>query len=534
MKTKFTYYLLVLLLSPVFLMGQNEVKDVNYRSWIRKNADSKNKLALVIGNSEYIHGGRLAEPAKDAETIAAALIEQGYDVEIGYNLDRSNLFEAIKTFAIKFESYQSALVYYAGHGFQIEGENYLIPVDAQPRNEFEAQEQCVNVEAFFRASNQPDKPKVVILDACRNNPFASNTRSAGSGIGSINTMLNAKIIFSTAKNTVVQDDNPFTEILSEQIRNGGCINSILGKVSKEVRKVNPSQLIWQEGLLEEDICFGELKNTVQETVGIDTDNDGVFDDKDICPNQKGLAKNSGCPDSDSDGIIDLKDLCPERAGLSKNSGCPDSDKDGIMDDKDACPNQFGLPENKGCPEHVASSEENGDSQKISKPSSKVLNGNFTDERDGNSYEWVRLKDGNTWMSQNLNFNIEDSFCYDEKKRNCNELGRLYTWDAAKKACPKGWRLPTDEDWKLLINLYGGESEAFDVLTQDDKTNLRAIFAGVRDPKGNYIALDSFGQYWSSKSDAAKARYFDFNKIDDQLNTYENNKNWALSCRCIQE
>jgi len=531
MKIRIIYLLAFIITIPFLLCGQSDVAEVNYRNWVRKSNSNKDKLALVIGNSEYMYGGRLVEPSDDAKIIAEALQNKGYDVEIGYNLDRKNLYEAIKTFAVKFENYNSALIYYAGHGFQIAGENYLIPVDAKPENEIEAHEQCINVESFFRAANQPDKPKIIILDACRNNPFSSATRSTGNGIGSVQSMLNAKIIFSTAKNTVVQDDNPFTEIFSQQIEAGGCISAILGRVSKEVRKVNPNQLIWQEGLLEEDICFGESQLESEEKNKSDIDKDGIPDDKDMCPEIPGSIRMNGCPDRDKDGLIDIKDLCPDLKGDPKLGGCPDSDKDGIIDAKDACPQTYGSPEMMGCPKEMVSTNEANTTQKIASP--KTASGSFTDERDNQTYNWVVLRDGNKWMRNNLNFQSDDSWCYDEKKKNCQSRGRLYTWNAAKLACPKGWRLPTQSDWNRLIKIYGGEKIAFTELTKIEGPTLRATFSGIRDPKGNFTAIDSFGQYWSSNSNTTKATYFDFNKLDDKLNIYENNKNWAMSCRCIQ-
>ena len=71
---------------------------------------------------------------------------------------------------------------------------------------------------------------------------------------------------------------------------------------------------------------------------------------------------------------------------------------------------------------------------------------FTDSRDGQTYRWIRLKDGKKWMAQNLNYDIEGSTCYEKEKANCDKDGRLYTQKAAIAACPKGWRLPSDDEW----------------------------------------------------------------------------------------
>ncbi len=84
--------------------------------------------------------------------------------------------------------------------------------------------------------------------------------------------------------------------------------------------------------------------------GTDSDNDGIYDKFDACPEVFGLAEYKGCPDSDSDGIIDSKDACPNTAGLATLNGCPDADEDGIADKDDACPNNKGSKANNGCPD----------------------------------------------------------------------------------------------------------------------------------------------------------------------------------------
>ena len=82
-------------------------------------------------------------------------------------------------------------------------------------------------------------------------------------------------------------------------------------------------------------------------------------------------------------------------------------------------------------------------------------GQFTDSRDGQTYKTIRLN-GKTWMGQNLNFDVGEScWFYNNDPKNREKYGRLYTWEASKKACPPGWRLPTDEEWKKLANSLRG-------------------------------------------------------------------------------
>ena len=81
-------------------------------------------------------------------------------------------------------------------------------------------------------------------------------------------------------------------------------------------------------------------------------------------------------------------------------------------------------------------------------------GTFKDARDGQTYKWVRLKDGKKWMAQNLNYKTPDSWWYERKSSNGKKYGRLYTWQAAKNACPSGWRLPSDDEWWKMASYYG--------------------------------------------------------------------------------
>jgi len=82
-------------------------------------------------------------------------------------------------------------------------------------------------------------------------------------------------------------------------------------------------------------------------------------------------------------------------------------------------------------------------------------GTFTDKRDGQVYRTVKMPDGKVWMAQNLNYKIENSWCYDNDESNGDKYGRLYTWEAAQKACPTGWHLPYDVEWESLMQAVGG-------------------------------------------------------------------------------
>jgi len=90
---------------------------------------------------------------------------------------------------------------------------------------------------------------------------------------------------------------------------------------------------------------------------------------------------------------------------------------------------------------------------------QIEKGSFIDKRDGQEYQTVKMPDGKIWMAQNLNYKVDGSWAYNNDEANAAKYGRLYTWEAAKTACPKGWHLPTREEWAALVEAAGGDENA---------------------------------------------------------------------------
>jgi len=262
MKHLFTFILIV-----AFTLTNAQTKR-NFNVFKKSDKGGNNeRIALVIANSNY-DIGKLEKPVTEAKYLVEALEEQGYDVEVGYNLDQATMRKIIIEFSKKFGSYKSCIVYYAGHGFQIEGKNYLVPIDTpQANSPFELKDALLEVNYILEAINDPNKSKIIILDACRNNPFKENIASSyrgldDDGFSKIKAQINSEIIFSTGPGMKVNDDNPFTKILSEEIKNGGCYDDIKRKLNKRVREANSRQIVTTMGFLEEEICFGTEKPVV--------------------------------------------------------------------------------------------------------------------------------------------------------------------------------------------------------------------------------------------------------------------------------
>ena len=131
---------------------------------------------------------------------------------------------------------------------------------------------------------------------------------------------------------------------------------------------------------------------------------------------------------------------------------------------------------------------------------------FTDSRDGQTYKTISFENPLTgtevvWMAQNLNYKVQDSYAYNDNDSNRKELGLLYTWEAAKKACPKGWHLATDSEWSMLVSQFGGADKAGEALKSKkgwnedgngtNSSGFNALPGGQRLPDGSYRNLGIF-------------------------------------------
>jgi uncharacterized protein (TIGR02145 family) len=175
-------------------------------------------------------------------------------------------------------------------------------------------------------------------------------------------------------------------------------------------------------------------------------------------------------------------------------------------------------------------------------------GTFTDPRDGETYATIEIEDplvGKvTWMAQNLRFLTADSWAYDNKEKYVQNLGRLYTWWAAIKACPAGWRLPDVADWEALINAFGGDKNANVLKSTSGWTNggngsntsgFSGLPGGNRSMDGVFYGLGSVGAWWSS-SEYNYLNAWNLILYDDFGNVYRNyySKGDGLSVRCLRD
>lgn len=222
---------------------------------------TSNRLALVIGNADYKGGQKLKNPVNDANLMASTLQSLGFEVLTATNASKQEMESAIRDFSKKLPNYKVALFYYAGHGVQVDGENFLIPVDAQLNDKtdtkFEAIKVNYVVEEFERF---PDNINIVILDACRNNPFRSWTRGNEGGFKAINPSSGTIISFATSEGATASDgvgkNGLFTEELVKQMKVSQPIESVFKKTRVEVlKKSNRSQSPQEWSQLTGDFYF---------------------------------------------------------------------------------------------------------------------------------------------------------------------------------------------------------------------------------------------------------------------------------------
>jgi tetratricopeptide (TPR) repeat protein len=188
------------------------------------------RVALVVGNSQYENIGRLDNPVNDAKLISAALKEAGFEL-VGdgpqLDLDKAELERAVQDFGNRLQGADVALFYYAGHGVQVRGANYLVPVNANPTKETDVDFQMLDANLVLRQmEGAGTRLNLVMLDACRNNPFAGRgLRATNGGLAQMQAPEGTLISFATEPGTVAQDgsdgNSPYTKALAEIVRTPG-------------------------------------------------------------------------------------------------------------------------------------------------------------------------------------------------------------------------------------------------------------------------------------------------------------------------
>ena len=231
------------------------------------SASAESRLALVIGQSAYRSVPALPNPANDARAVTQLLTDSGFEVSTAADLSQSQMREAVSDFAGKVAAKGAdtvALVFYAGHGLQIDGENFLVPVDIDPKREADIPIQAVRLNDILNTlTSVPSKMRILMLDACRNNPFP-DLKTAGGGLAIVDAKVGAPgtfLSFSTSPGAVAEDgsgsNSPYTNALLAAGKEQNIpIEETFKRVRLAVNKVTEGrQTPWDSSSLTEDFRF---------------------------------------------------------------------------------------------------------------------------------------------------------------------------------------------------------------------------------------------------------------------------------------
>ncbi len=446
------------------------------------SANGQNKIALVIGNSNY-EDSPLRNPVNDATDLASVLSQLGFHVTLETNLNHQQMELVIRSFGTQINSGDVALFYFSGHGTQVDGLNYLVPVGV---NIIAANEvKYKSVEAGFvldKMESAGSNINIVILDACRNNPF-KGFRSSSRGFAYMSAPTGSIISYATAPGSVALDgegrNSPYTKYLIQAIQLENLqIEDIFKKVREYVAQdTDNKQIPWESSSLIGDFYFKKGDGLIETDVKLETSN------------------NYYSPNNNSNNI--------NQSSTSNNNN------------------------------------------NIHNEDNLINSGVFIDSRNDRKYRWIRIG-SQIWMAENLNYRTTNTWCYENSETNCNKYGRLYNWEDARKSCPTGWHLPSDEDWIELEGTvddkyepYSSEWRKYSGRGYDAGEKLKsvdgfsAIMSGARTLWFQY--LNKAAWYWTATSNSnreAVCRYIWKKEYD--INRWIHSKKMGFSVRCIKD
>jgi len=225
---------------------------------------TEDRVALVIGNAAYHKLDPLDNPVNDARLIARTLEKAGFKVTLRENLDRGAMFGALKEFGARLNENTVAVLYYAGHALQMRDQNFMIPVDAEIRREDEIAIQGMDLTYILgQMSRAKSRVNVVILDACRDNPFAKRTSTTSHGLAQMDAPIGTLIAYATAPGKQAPDgigqsgNSIYTAQLAKHLLTPGLPVELMFKRVREavVRESRQLQVPWEHSSLLGEFAF---------------------------------------------------------------------------------------------------------------------------------------------------------------------------------------------------------------------------------------------------------------------------------------
>jgi pyruvate/2-oxoglutarate dehydrogenase complex dihydrolipoamide acyltransferase (E2) component len=236
-------------------------RNLQVQSGAAQKVNNSQRVALVIGNAAY-RDAPLTNPVNDARAIVLALQESGFSVIARENLDQRGMLAVLREFGDRLRGGGTGLFYYAGHGMQIKGRNYLIPVGANIDREDEVAYSAVDAQAVLdKMEAAGNVANIMILDACRNNPFTRSMRSGQAGLAQMDAPVGTLLAYATSPGAVASDGNGanglYTQHLLNAIRQPGSkVEDVFKQVRANVRRDSQGkQVPWESTSLEGDFYF---------------------------------------------------------------------------------------------------------------------------------------------------------------------------------------------------------------------------------------------------------------------------------------
>ncbi len=233
------------------------------------NVSAETRIALVIGNGSYSFSP-LANPPEDARIMTDALSQTGFEVIQLKNASQKKMKQAVREFSDRLKASQQtvALFYYAGHGVQFEGRNYLIPTDADIRSQQDVEFESIDAQWVLDTIKESHSGlSVIVLDACRNNPFAASTRSATRGLVRMDAPRGSILAYSTSPGKEALDgtgsNSPYSHALANAITQPGLkIEDVFKQVRRDVlTSTANTQVPWESSSLTDDFYFSGSTNS---------------------------------------------------------------------------------------------------------------------------------------------------------------------------------------------------------------------------------------------------------------------------------
>ncbi len=258
--------------NPMFLLTIFIIMNLMFmiQSHLSQAATSEKRVALVIGNSAYQNTPPLANPRNDATEIGKVLKRVGFDVDVVLDATKTEMDQALRRFGNNLDGSSAAVFFYAGHGIQVDGNNYILPVDTALKNERDLHWDSCDLTTVLKKMEGNNRVNLLFLDACRDNPLsqtlargmgASRSSSIGRGLAPMKANAGTLIAYSTKEGEVAADGqgkhSPFTEALLKHIEMPGVeIGLMLRKVREAVITTTKNkQVPWEYGSLLGEFYF---------------------------------------------------------------------------------------------------------------------------------------------------------------------------------------------------------------------------------------------------------------------------------------